>query len=71
MKKRVWGYFKANPVSSSLMCANALEEKHLESMEVCHELSREGYLRRIVAPLGNGIEPDNSEFYSVSKTYKE
>ena len=70
MKKRVWEFFKVNPVSSSLMCANALEEKHLEIMEVCHELSREGYLRRIVAPLGNAIESNNSEFYSVSKIYK-
>ena len=70
MKKRVWGYFKENPVSSSLTCANTLKEKHLAIMEVCHELSREGYLRRIVAPLGNAVEPDNSEFYSVSKIYK-
>ena len=71
MKKRVWEFFKANPISSPLMCANALDEKHIEVIKVCHELSGEGYLRRIVAPLGNSIEPDNSEFYSVCKTYKE
>ena len=70
MKKRVWEYFKANPVSSPLMCANAIEGKHIEVIKVCHELSREGYLRRIVAPLGNAIESNNSEFYSVSKIYK-
>ena len=69
MKKKICEFFAANPMSSHMKCANNLEESGLTVQHLVHELVKEGYLKCTILPLGNDIEPNNSNFYSLRKAY--
>ena len=69
MKKKICEYFAANPMSSYIKCAKSLEENGLTVQHLIHELVNEGYLKCAILPLGNDIEPNNSNFYSLRKVY--
>lgn len=71
MKKKVYNFVKENPMAMHHQCAAALHEDELRILNIMHELRRDGYLKVAVAPLGNDISSDDSNFYSVRKEYSE
>ena len=71
MKKRVYDYIASHPNTSIRQCAEALHVPDLDAMRTILDLSKEGYLKCMVLPLGNERDADTSSFYSVCKTYNE
>ena len=69
MKKKVYAFFAANPMTTHHQCARALDMKELDVLHIINELSHDGYLHQTPRPLGNNSDPDCSCFYSVSREY--
>ena len=71
MKKKVYDYIAQHQCSTANQCADALRIDGLEAMKYIHALRQEEFLKSTVLPLGNAYASDNSNFYTVRRTYSE
>ena len=71
MRKKVYDYIAATPYATHHMCAKALEIEETEALSWSNELSKDGLLKMQVRPLGNAIDANCSNFYSVCKEYHD
>ena len=71
MKKKVYEYIAQHPYSTANQCADALQIKGLDVLKIIHTLHKEGYLKTTALPLGNTYASENSNFYTVTRTYSE
>ena len=67
MRQKVYRYIAENPNTTHHLCAQALQITELEAMRCIEDLYRNGLLNLTVLPLGNSIDANCSNFYSVCK----
>lgn len=71
MRKKVYDYIAKTPCATHRMCAQALEIEEKEALSLINELRKDGLLKMHVRPLGNAIDANCSNFFSVCKEYRD
>ena len=69
MKKKVYDYFKGCSCATVRQCAEALKISDICALKNIVALQCSGFIRCTVLPLGNNINADTSNFYSVCNAY--